>query len=99
MQHGDAASRPTLARCRQQLVLFSSYQREARAVLQRSLALIISATLLTGCAGGPPAGGVEDAPPRVILFIGDGVGTAYWPAAQFDAHDLAVQECPVDGRV
>jgi len=68
-------------------------------MLQRSLALIISATLLTGCAGGPPVGGVEDAPPRVILFIGDGVGTAYWSAAKFAADDLAIQEFPVVGLV
>jgi alkaline phosphatase len=41
----------------------------------------------------------QHTPPRVILFIGDGVGTAYWTAAMFAADDLAVRELPVVGLV
>jgi alkaline phosphatase len=41
----------------------------------------------------------EAAPTRVILFIGDGVGTAYWSAAKFAREKLAVQEFPVVGLV
>jgi alkaline phosphatase len=35
----------------------------------------------------------------VILFIGDGVGTAYWSAARFAADSLAIEEFPVVGLV
>lgn len=38
-------------------------------------------------------------PTRVILFIGDGVGTAYWSAARFAAEGLAIEEFPVVGLV
>lgn len=41
----------------------------------------------------------QHTPPRVILFIGDGVGTAYWTAALFAADDLAVRQFPVVGLV
>ncbi len=41
----------------------------------------------------------QHTPPRVILFIGDGVGTAYWTAALFAADDLAVRRLPVVGLV
>lgn len=38
-------------------------------------------------------------PTRVILFIGDGVGTAYWSAARFAQDRLAIEEFPVVGLV
>lgn len=38
-------------------------------------------------------------PTRVILFIGDGVGTSYWSAARFAQAPLAVEEFPVVGLV
>lgn len=41
----------------------------------------------------------QQTPTRVILFIGDGVGTAYWTAAAFAADDLAVRRLPVVGLV
>lgn len=41
----------------------------------------------------------QQTPPRVILFIGDGVGAAYWTAALFAADDLAVRRLPVVGLV
>jgi alkaline phosphatase len=41
----------------------------------------------------------QHTPPRVVLFIGDGVGTAYWTAALFAAGELAVQRFPVVGLV
>jgi alkaline phosphatase len=36
---------------------------------------------------------------RVILFIGDGVGTSYWAAAAFAADDLAVRQFTTMGLV
>lgn len=52
-----------------------------------------------GSAGPVPAQALRTAPTRIILFIGDGVGTAYWTAALFAADKLAVQEFPVVGLV
>lgn len=42
---------------------------------------------------------LTNAPTRVILFIGDGVGTAYWSAARFAQGKLAIDEFPVVGLV
>lgn len=39
------------------------------------------------------------APTRVILFIGDGVGTSYWTAARFAAGTLQAERFPVAGLV
>lgn len=41
----------------------------------------------------------EDPAPRVILFIGDGVGTSYWSAARLAAGSLEVERLPVVGLV
>lgn len=41
----------------------------------------------------------RDVRPRVILFIGDGVGIAYWSAALIASDALAVQRLPVVGLV
>ena len=41
----------------------------------------------------------DEGPVRIILFIGDGVGTSYWTAALFAADKLAVREFPVGGLV
>ncbi|HEX9892919.1 MAG TPA: alkaline phosphatase [Gemmatimonadales bacterium] len=53
-------------------------------------------TLLLG-AGGPAEG--QPAPRRVILFIGDGVGTAYWSAARLATDSLAVERLRIMGLV
>lgn len=67
--------------------------------------------LVAGCAGAAregavpvptataPSGVAPAAPTRVILFIGDGVGTAYWSAAKFAADELAIERFPVAGLV
>lgn len=47
----------------------------------------------------PTARAQANAPLRIILFIGDGVGAAYWTAARFAADKLAVQQLPVVGLV
>jgi alkaline phosphatase len=47
----------------------------------------------------PPVQPLASGPTRVILFIGDGVGTAYWSAARFAADSLAIEEFPVVGLV
>jgi alkaline phosphatase len=47
----------------------------------------------------PPVRPLATGPTRVILFIGDGVGTAYWSAARFAADSLAIEEFPVVGLV
>ena len=41
----------------------------------------------------------QPAPRRIILYIGDGVGTAYWSAARFAADALAVERMKVMGLV
>jgi alkaline phosphatase len=46
-----------------------------------------------------PAGPAPEAPTRIILFIGDGVGAAYWTAARFAADALAIDAFPVTGLV
>jgi alkaline phosphatase len=38
-------------------------------------------------------------PPRIILFIADGVGTSHWTAALLIADSLSVQQLPVGGLV
>lgn len=58
------------------------------------------AAVLLACRADVHAQTPPGAPPRVILFIGDGVGTAQWTAALFAAdHTLAVQQLPVLGLV
>lgn len=47
-----------------------------------------------GPAGEPPSG-----PFSVILFIGDGTGTAQWSAAAMSASNLAIESFPVVGLV
>lgn len=48
----------------------------------------------------PPQGETHPyEPTRVILFIGDGVGTSYWTAARIAAGHLAVEDFPVAGLV
>lgn len=43
------------------------------------------------------AGPAPLAPPRVILFVADGAGVAYWSAALFAADGLSVERFPVLG--
>jgi alkaline phosphatase len=56
-------------------------------------ALLVSAVPLEAQQSSPTE------PTRIILFIGDGVGTAQWTAALVEADALAVQEFPVVGLV
>jgi alkaline phosphatase len=48
-------------------------------------------------AAATPPHGASDVPRNVILFIGDGVGTAYWTAVLFERGALAVAGMPVAG--
>lgn len=74
----------------------------------RFLSLVIL-VVLTGCSdlaqragdgsGLATVAADEPVPTRVILFIGDGVGTAYWTAARFAADSLEVERFPVAGLV
>jgi len=41
----------------------------------------------------------QDAPTRIVLFIGDGVGASYWTAAKMAADNLAVEQFRVMGLV
>jgi alkaline phosphatase len=73
---------------------------------ETALTVTIRSLALAGLFAAAPIGmlaaqeGAEtDAPVRIILFIGDGVGTAYWTAALFAADKLAVREFPVVGLV
>lgn len=67
-----------------------------RSFLPKAVALAAVA-LVT--AGPLAAQGRRAAPARVILFIGDGVGTSYWTAALLAADRLAIQDFPVVGLV
>lgn len=53
--------------------------------------------LLAGCGVSASPVPRPAAPQNVILFIGDGVGVAYWTAARLAAGQLAVEEFPVAG--
>jgi alkaline phosphatase len=53
--------------------------------------------LLLGALPHPVA--AQEAPPRIILFIGDGVGVGAWTAARVLADALAVDHLPVAGLV
>ena len=55
------------------------------------LTLLIAASL----AFAAPAGAQR----RVILFIGDGVGTSYWTAARFASENLSIQQFKTMGLV
>ncbi|HEX7052278.1 MAG TPA: alkaline phosphatase [Longimicrobiales bacterium] len=59
---------------------------------------LFAVLLISACAASPlPA--QEPAPPRVILFIGDGAGVAYWTAARFASEHLSVDRFTVVGLV
>lgn len=60
--------------------------------------LLLAGTVL-GWMGAAIPLGAQDAPTRVILFIGDGAGIAYWTAAWMAADSLAAQAFPVVGLV
>jgi alkaline phosphatase len=62
--------------------------------LRKSLAV---AAFLLAAAWVPVA--AQRAPPRVILFIGDGTGVGAWTAARVSADALAVERLPVGGLV
>lgn len=65
-----------------------------------TLAIVLCAALATFASlVAPLQAQVRRAPPRVILFIGDGVGIAYWTAALFLTDALAVRQLPVVGLV
>lgn len=73
----------------------------------RSIAVALVATFaLYGCArqeGGPNPGdaarrdAAEAAPRNFLVFLGDGVGTAYWTAARLAQGELAVETIRVAG--
>jgi len=65
---------------------------------------ILAAVLVTACAGAGQrleSQAVGDksssgaAPTRIIFFLGDGVGTAYWSALKFAVESPAIREFPV----
>lgn len=70
---------------------------------------ILAGIFLVACAStghhpeSPAAGAAtvaaNAAPTRIILFLGDGVGTAYWSALKFARENTAIEEFPVVGLV
>jgi alkaline phosphatase len=62
-------------------------------------------TLVAIAAGGADTGSVEagrrspSEPRRVILFVADGAGVAYWSAALYAAESLALEDFPVVGLI
>lgn len=73
----------------------------------RKLAAVLALALAGGCApavgtpavrtGGTVQGAADEPVMNVILFIGDGVGTAYWTAARIAADSLTVEQMRVMG--
>jgi len=63
----------------------------------RSVLILIGVALTAGYLVSTSRLAAQVAPKRVILFIGDGVGTSYWTAAVFAADDLAVRQFSVMG--
>ncbi len=60
--------------------------------LFRSVFVLLLATLTVSCAE-------TAAPTRVILFVADGAGTAFWTAASLASDNLAFKQFPVVGLV
>jgi len=60
-------------------------------------ARLLLISLLAGCTASASPLARSPAPRNVILFIGDGVGAAYWTAARLAAGQLAIEEFPVAG--
>src|SRR5690606_17604996 len=69
----------------------------------RRIAVAVLATLtLAACArptgqGTATSGGTQEAPRNYIVFLGDGVGVAYWTAARLTKGELAVETMRVAG--
>jgi alkaline phosphatase len=57
-----------------------------------SVLVFTVAALVSSCSS-------ADSPTRVILFIGDGAGVAFWTAASLASDDLAFKQLPVVGLV
>lgn len=72
---------------------------KAAPALSLCAALVLSSSLsscATPAGNGPAA---PERPARVILLIGDGVGTAYWTAARFTSQPLHVERFTTMGLV
>jgi alkaline phosphatase len=62
--------------------------------------LVVSLIAVTAsCAAQSDLAKAQESPTRVILFIGDGAGTAHWTGAAFASDNLAVRQFPVVGLV
>lgn len=70
-------------------------------VALRKLAAVLVLAASSACAPAVGTGGTVQGtasqPVNVILFIGDGVGTAYWTAARIAADSLAIERMRVMG--
>ncbi|CAN5843717.1 hypothetical protein BH23GEM3_BH23GEM3_15760 [soil metagenome] len=70
-------------------------------VALRKLAAVLVIAASSACAPAVGTGGTVQGtasqPVNVILFIGDGVGTAYWTAARIAADSLAIERMRVMG--
>jgi alkaline phosphatase len=64
-----------------------------------SVLILICVAPAAGYLPSTPRLEAQVAAKRVILFIGDGMGTSYWTAAAFAADDLAVKQFSVVGLV
>ncbi len=66
--------------------------------MTRIPARLLAVGLLAGCVGASAAPAPRQAAPQnIIIYVGDGVGVAYWSAARLAAGKLAVEEFPVSG--
>jgi alkaline phosphatase len=65
------------------------------------LAALVAVTAIGGAAAGSWTPGRKSPaePRRIILFVADGAGTAYWSAALFAAGTLAIEDFPVVGLI
>lgn len=70
--------------------------------MSRRLLVLASLLALGGCTAASSGGRETPAPERprsVILMIGDGVGVAYWTAANLAVDNLNIKRFPVSGLV
>ncbi len=65
----------------------------------RSVVALPLIAVTASCAAHSGPVQVQESPTRVILFIGDGAGTAHWTGAALAADGLAVTRFPVMGLV
>lgn len=72
-------------------------------MIRSTIVALLGVLLVSGCAAPGAPGSIAaasaspDSPRNFIVFLGDGVGTAYWTAARLAKGELAVEQMSVAG--